>query len=338
MNIRKYLNRKHVNPLYLLKTGIGSAIAIIIANFFGLAYSPSAGIITLLTIQNTKKETIFIALKRILSFILAIIIAAVLFTSIGYSSITFGLFIIIFVALSILFGLQDGISMNAVLTTHFLIEERMDMAFIMNEVGILLIGMWIGILLNLIMPRTKEKIRRNQIELEDLMRITLKSLADRLLNKDDLAIDICKTEELPRLEQMVVNLLEEAYEDAGNTLLSNTRYLISYLEMRRLQISQLRNILSTMDRIPGIIPQAIPIANYMNNIAETFHEMNNVQGLLEELEELYQYYRKEALPKTREEFENRAVLFQILKELDDFLLLKRNFVINLDQKDLKSYW
>ena len=338
MNIKKYLNYKKIKPLYLLKAGFGSAIAIIIADFFRLSFSPSAGIITLLTLQNTKKETIFVALKRILSFILAAIIAAIIFNTVGYTSIAFGIFIIVFVAISILFSLQDGISMNAVLTTHFLVEEKIDFPLLMNEVGILFIGMGIGIALNLIMPRTKEKIRRNQRMLEEHIRRALRTMADWLIKQDEAIIIRCKSEEIPNLEEMVENLLEEAYEDAENTLLSDTKYLISYLEMRKLQISQLRNIVGTLDRVERKTPKAIPLANYIGNIAASFHEKNNVEKLLEELEDLYLYYRDEPLPKTRDEFENRAVLYQILKELHDFLRLKRNFMLKLEYKNYQSYW
>lgn len=34
------------------------------------------------------------------------------------------------------------------------------------------------------------------------------------------------------------------------------------------------------------------------------------------------------LPKNREEFENRALLFQFLNDLEDFLLLKKAFKDN----------
>lgn len=35
-----------------------------------------------------------------------------------------------------------------------------------------------------------------------------------------------------------------------------------------------------------------------------------------------------ALPKTREEFENRAQLLQFLNDMEDLLTMKRNFVLN----------
>ena len=43
--------------------------------------------------------------------------------------------------------------------------------------------------------------------------------------------------------------------------------------------------------------------------------------------------REEPLPVTREEFEARAVLFYILKQLEEFLLLKNQFVQQPRQGD-----
>ena len=47
------------------KTGIGAVIAMIIAKELGLSYWVSAGIITILSIQSTKRESLKIAIKRI---------------------------------------------------------------------------------------------------------------------------------------------------------------------------------------------------------------------------------------------------------------------------------
>ncbi|MDF2943865.1 MAG: putative rane protein [Herbinix sp.] len=378
---------KKVNIFFLLKTGIGSAVSIILAESLGFAYSPSAGIITLLTIQNTKKETISIALRRIEAFILAVLISYIVFFSLGYTAIAFGVFVFLFVALCLLLGLKDGISMNAVLMTHFLIEKRMDLPLIMNEIALLFIGMGIGILLNLIMPRYRERIRREQISLEEVIKKTLRGMGNMLREKDscmlqgnielnknktseesiisegDIELNGSKISEgsktlkgnkiteryeliphisddvaFARLDELLDGLLQKAYEDAGNTLLSDTKYLVSYLEMRKLQIGVLKNIKENIEHIPVLLRQTFPIADFMDNIAASFHELNNAKGLLLELEELQEYFRKETLPATREEFEYRATLFQILKELEYFLVLKRNFIKELETKNMKSYW
>jgi uncharacterized membrane protein YgaE (UPF0421/DUF939 family) len=358
-----------MNILFLLKTGVGSAVAIILAESFGLLYSPSAGIITLLTIQNTKKETILIALKRFGSFLVAVVLAFFIFQLFGYSAIAFGCFVILFVAICIWFDLRDGISMNAVLMTHFLIERRMDVNLLVNEISLLLIGMGIGILLNLIMPRYLEQIKLDQYTLEEEMKVALRSLAGMLKDKtscliqrndmglqtseenDDLRrFEKANEQQMMRyeasnkgvnytnLELLLDRLLKKAYEDAGNTLLNNTKYLVSYLEMRKLQVGVLKEISKNIEHIPVLLHQSYPIADFLEQIAVSFHELNNVKSLLEDLQALNQYYRKDELPRTREEFEYRAVLFQILKELEYFLMLKRNFVVELDVKHMKSFW
>ena len=57
-----------------------------------------------------------------------------------------------------------------------------------------------------------------------------------------------------------------------------------------------------------------------------YAKTNDVKSLLDTLHELILSMKNEKLPTKREEFESRAVLFYILKQLEEFLILKRNFV------------
>lgn len=367
----KHMNEfiKQVKPLFLFKIAIGSAVSIWLAGSMGLLYSPSAGIITLLTIQNTKRETLSVAIRRLAAFLTAVVTVYAVFSLMGYTSVAFGVFILFFVGLCFLLDIKDGISMNAVLMTHFLIEKHLDLTLIGNEVMLLLIGMGIGVLINMIMPNHKARLRREQTALEEDMKLVLLSLADTLRNKEACLMqsqadnEACgngntleeynsvagKTEHMTnnsveltdsfaRLNTMLEELLKKAYEEAGNTILNQTRYLISYLEMRKLQVEVLYQIRENILTIPVVLRQSLPIAEFIEHTAASFHELNNAIGLLSELQALKQYFKKEKLPVTREEFEFRATLYQILKELEYFLLLKRNFVLELEKKNMKSYW
>ncbi len=322
---------KSVNMLFLLKTGIGSALAILIANALGLAYSPSAGIITLLTIQNTRKETLTLALKRLAAFILMVGLTYLIFQSMGYQAVSFGLFVTCFVACCVLLGLKDAIAMNAVLATHFLNEGHMEWSLIINEILLLGIGMGIGILINLIMPRNKKLIREEQLLLEEEMKQSLRGIG-RLLRKEETELSFyC-------LEELIERLLKNAYEEAGNRLLTDTRYLISYLQMRQMQIDVLKGITAKVNALDNFPVQALAIADFLDHIAASFHERNNAEELLQELLQRMDQFRMEALPLTRAEFESRAMLFQIVKELEYFLNLKRDFVLDLEKKNMKTYW
>lgn len=321
---------KKVDPLLIFKSAIGSTIAILIASRLNLLYSVTAGIITLLTIQNTKKETLNIALKRIAAFLVAVSLAYVIFMNVGFTTPAFGGFVFIFVALANLLNLQVGVVMNSVLVTHFLVEQRMDLALITNEALILLIGMGMGIIVNSIMPSNEKKIRQEQKVVEDRMRETLNCLSKMLKNRQDCNyVESQSTRmDLLNVEQLIDDLLKKAYEDAGNTLLTETRYQISYLEMRKHQLSILDDIRESIKEIYDQLPHGIKISNYMQKVSVEFTESNNVKDLLVELDELVDFFREESLPKTRQEFENRAILFHILKDLHKFLETKRTFIEN----------
>ncbi len=100
MKAIKRLTKDKINFIKILKIAIGSSAAILFAGLLGLQYSASAGIITLLSIQDTKKETLIVAGKRFLAFLLAILIAYVLFQSFGYHTIVFGAFLLVFISVS----------------------------------------------------------------------------------------------------------------------------------------------------------------------------------------------------------------------------------------------
>ena len=51
----------------VMKIAAGAGLAMILAERLGLNYSASAGVITLLSIQDTKKETIRVVVRRLLS-------------------------------------------------------------------------------------------------------------------------------------------------------------------------------------------------------------------------------------------------------------------------------
>lgn len=44
------------------------------------------------------------------------------------------------------------------------------------------------------------------------------------------------------------------------------------------------------------------------------------------------------LPSTIKEFEGRAILYQVLKELEELLRLKKEFATCLTNEQLKIYW
>ncbi len=347
MKALKLLAKNKINFIKILKIAVGSSIAILIAGLLGLQYSASAGIITLLSIQDTKKETLVVAGKRLLAFLMALLIAYVLFRSFGYYTITFGAFLLVFITGSYLFRLHEGIAMCSVLVTHFLIEKNMEPAFMWNEIMIMLIGTFVGILVNLYMPGNAEIVKADMRLIEEDIKVILEKISDCIIFNREMKAPVknheCKSyctpdEDFKDLDNHLKDALLRAYDNMNNTLLSDTRYYIQYFIMRRNQFNMLMHIKEQLCLLTIVPEQAVPIALFIKKIGMQFHEYNNAERLLEELNRIKSGFREEPNPVAREEFENRAVLYLILYDLETFLNIKKNFVKSISLKQIENFW
>ena len=111
-----------------------------------------------------------------------------------------------------------------------------------------------------------------------------------------------------------------------NTLGTPSCAELDYVQMREFQSQVLRQIYNSIQMIAYLPDQAPIIADFFERISKEYAKTNDVKSLLDTLHELILSMKNEKLPTKREEFESRAVLFYILKQLEEFLILKRNFV------------
>lgn len=84
--------------------------------------------------------------------------------------------------------------------------------------------------------------------------------------------------------------------------------------------------------------QAAIIAEYVLYLREYIAERNAPNEQIEKLEQIFEVMRQEPLPKSRQEFESRAILYHILMDVEEFLMFKRWFVEDLNEEQRKRYW
>lgn len=116
--------RKHRRMILKgLKIAVGGCLAIAVAELFHLQYAASAGIITLLTVQDTRKGTIQLAKDRLLSFLLSTFLIFLCFHAADHLGwVRYGVYIFLMVITSYYFEWQNAISVNAVMGTHYLMS------------------------------------------------------------------------------------------------------------------------------------------------------------------------------------------------------------------------
>ena len=140
------------------------------------------------------------------------------------------------------------------------------------------------------------------------------------------------------LEADIQEYVMEAQEYQENTFQSHPGYYIDYFEMRFQQCKILHNLHSEMRKVRAMPVQAHVVSEYLLYMKQHVVEVNIPEKQIEKLEELFEDMRRERLPRTREEFESRAILYHILMDIEEFLLTKKKFVDSLDEQKLRRYW
>ncbi|MCM0647973.1 aromatic acid exporter family protein [Clostridium swellfunianum] len=312
-----------------LKTAIGAAIAMILAASFGLKYGTAAGVIVILSVQSTKRQSIRVAIQRMGACVLALFLSSVLFNFLGYNAYVFGLFLLMFIPSAARFRFNEGIVVSSVLVTHLLVEKSTEVSLIVNELLLMIIGIGVALIMNLYMPSIDKKIKTNQAEIEDLIRDVLKHMSEALRLS---AVSLKEDELFRSLESKIKKGRERAYKSLNNSLFSDNSYYAKYMDMRYQQLKTLKNMRKHFEKFSITYKQTEMIAGFTLRLSNSIHEYNTAEGLLKGLQELKDSFKAMELPKTREEFENRAMLYQFLNDLEQFLQIKNDFKKNLDEE------
>lgn len=324
-----------INYLKFFKLTIGAIAAFAIAQLIGLSYAPAAGIITLLTITDTRRETLRITLKRLIIFALMTMLSVLTFPITGYNILGFSLIIIPYLLVCLLLNMNEAIAMIAVLCTHFISSGSCSPSMIINEFLLLLIGAGIGIVLNWFMPSNINKIRARQKEIDKRMLHILHRMSIYLLREDKSDYTGSCFQET---EALLKDLQWEAMQYIGNHFHTSHDYFLRYMKMRTMQCEILKRIYHDIMRIHWIPQQAAPLSHYFEDISREFSEVNDVVQLLEKSEQLFEHYRQESLPQTRTEFENRALLYHMLFDVQMMIQLKYDFASGLSDLEKQRYW
>ena len=331
------MNKYRKIILLSLKIGIGSSLALYIAQSLGLDYAVSAGTITLLTLMTSKCETVKLSACRLATFTMTVLIAGMLFSHIESPWIAYGVLLAITVFLAEVFEWRATISVNAVIAAHLVTNHDFSDGAIRNEFLLVLIGVVFAIIFNLFHNNSghKKQIISKMRSVEERLQMIIGALSAYLSNRKmerNVWDDICA------LEKDIQDCIREAYEYQGNTFNYHPEYYISYFEMRQSQCQILHNLHYEMKKIRVMPKQAKIVAEYMLYLAEFVKEYNCPDEQMERLEDMIKTIRETKLPRTNEEFESRALLYHILLDLEDFLKCKMRFVKELDESKRRIYW
>lgn len=326
---------KKIDFLKTLKIVIGCCLGFLLAEALRLHHATSAVVITLLSILNTKKETLHAAGKRILSFLSAAVIGSLLFYAFDYSLFSLAVYLLLCHIICQAGDFTEGFSMSTVLMLHIWNARAVSVSLLLNEFSLMLIGISMAILMNLYMPNRISHIRRAQREIEEKMSQILFEMS-RAVFQENLSDSIKK--KLDELEILIADSLYHAQYTEKNFLFKDMSYYVSYIKMRTDQIQLLKRIYKNLPRLQESYAQTNLVSKFMRITAISMDEYNNASDLLNYLESMRKHFQEAPLPASRREFESRAVLYEIVKELQDLLLLKQTFANSLTLRQIETFW
>ncbi|GGI64563.1 membrane protein [Enterococcus alcedinis] len=309
--------------LRTIKTVVACFFALIIAQQLELLYYTAAGIIAILSVGNTKKSSLNTGISRFVSLAIATALAAVIFNLVGYTPLGFTLYLVVFIPLTVRFSLTDSIVVTSVLVTHYLLEQNFGWELILNEILLMAIGVGVALLSNLYMPNLEKKIKQEQETIEVHVRQLLLDMADDLTrtDKEDL-VDSCDI-----LLESIDYGQRQARMHQENQWFEENWYYEKYFIMRRAQVRSLREMILILKQIQIEEAWVADLRILLTTAGETLSEGNDGVQMLRNIDLVMESYRLKPLPKNREEFENRARLFQCLQIFKNFIELKAEFTM-----------
>ncbi|NQN94672.1 aromatic acid exporter family protein [Streptococcus suis] len=307
--------------LRTIKLIFATVLAIYLATALGLSYATAAGIIAILSVLDTRKSSFKMARNRLFSTLLALTIAVLTFALFGFGIWTLGIYLALYVPLAYRFNWEAGIAPSTVLVTHLLLEQDISLIFLGNELTLFLIGAGLALLFNLYMPSQEKKIQAYHDQVEDLLKQILLRFEAFLLNGDGRN----EAELITQLDQTLDEALKVVYLDRHNQLFQQTNYQVHYFEMRAAQNKILRTMAGNINKCLLEGRENVILSSLFERTAQQLSRENSAKELLLDIELFHATFRERPLPQTREEFETRATLFQLLHDMEAFIRLKVDF-------------
>ncbi|MBP5198392.1 MAG: hypothetical protein J6033_04995 [Lachnospiraceae bacterium] len=311
------------NMIFAAKVSVAAVVAIAIAKVLNLDFAISAGIVAILSVAFTKKETIKTGMNRLIAFIVALFVAFLCFYTIGFDTVGFCIYMVIFIFLCKVFDWHSAMAMDSVLISHFLTFENMGFEALKNEILLFVIGVGMGVIVNLTLHKNAGYMDRLKAETDEKIKYALHRMSLRIMDVD-----------LPDYDGSCFEKMDESIREAADIARENYMNQFSkgdvedmeYIAMRRRQRYILFEMYKNLKEIMSVPSTAKSLSKYFEKVSEEYSRENTVKDLLEEYENLYSEMKKAPLPTDRTEFENRARLFVIMEKMREFLYIKKDYV------------
>ena len=304
-----------------IKTIISAVTAMYIAYFIGLPTYTSAGLIAIISVQNTTKKSLDYAVQRFIAAMVGLLIATGIFYVFGFEIWAIGIFMLILIPMAVRLKVTEGIVVTVVTVTRVFNAGSISIETLSYEVLNLFIGITVALIANLYMPNVEREIKQSVEKIEENYREILHMMARTMRREqEDFQMEL-----FTETSTLLKKGREQAKLNVQNTLMNADTYYVSYFSMRKKQFEILLHIAEELGHVGKNFEQVDMVADFLDQTAECLKEKNTGQWVLMDLRALKGSFKEMDLPKTREEFETRAILYYVVVEIERFIQTKLSF-------------
>jgi uncharacterized membrane protein YgaE (UPF0421/DUF939 family) len=304
-----------------IKTAVGTSISIMIAQMLQLDNFVSAGILTILCIKVTKKKSLRASWDRFFACLMAMVFSSLFFEGIAYHPLVIGLLLLFFIPAAVMLRASDGIVTSSVIILHIYSAGEVSKELLLNELGIITVGIGVALIANLYMPSLESKLKEYRLEIEDNFKIIFDEIV-KYLRTHESSWD---GREITETMELIDKAKTLAFRDVENHFRRNDNLYYHYFKMREKQFEIIERVLPSVTSIALPVEQGEMIADFIEELSDHIHPGNTAIQFLEKLYRMRVSFENMELPKTREEFEARAALLHFVKEMEQYLIIKSSF-------------
>lgn len=301
-----------------VKTAIGVGLAIWIAQLLELNSFPSAGIITILCIQVTKKQSLKAAFCRFVACIIAMLYSFIFFEGLGFSPLVIGLMLLLFIPTTVIAGVKEGIVTSSVIILHIYTAGHVTVDLLLNELGLLVVGISVALIMNLYMPSMEKQFVQFREEIEGDFALIFRKMAQYLRTNET----NWDGSELITVSDNIAAAKALAFRNVENHVRRYDDLYYRYFKMREKQFDILEKMIPMVAVLPATSDYHMRIAEFFEDLADHIHPYNTSHFYLKKVEEMKLELQQMELPKTREEFNTQTALFDIVKSIEKYLIVK----------------
>jgi uncharacterized membrane protein YgaE (UPF0421/DUF939 family) len=302
----------------ITKTALAVVFSIYLAGLLRLDTYTFAGVIAILALQATRKASFAIAGKLLLAAGITLIFGSILFYLLGFHVYVIGCILLIVIPLLVKAGAENGVVLSSVVSLHLYAAQQISLGVIWNEMMILFCGILVSLIINTVyMPSRTKRVQEIKEKLNKECASVFTELANHLERKDY----IWSGREIIAISDLIELGKREALLEAENSVTRDDMESYRYFAEKERKFEIIKRMLTLLSHVQKVVVQGEMLAAVLRKIAVKIKDGKDKElaVMYDEIYVLRKEYEAMPLPTTREEFEIRAALLQILNELERYI-------------------